>query len=295
MHKPRSILVVDTRCEPDATVLVKAARIARSLGLGLDLFLCDAELAYALKHSYDSNPFDQKALQRCIARATDHLLRYREAIGLGDIPLQIDASCESPLYEGILRKVRASGPEMVLKAAGGGRPSHSAFDANDWQLMRTCPATLALVRGRRWRPKLRIAAAIDVSDEETQGLAGTILKVAKTLARVTDSELDVVYAERSAPQESESRTRAEKLQVLARESGIDDGHIHVLAGPPERELSRFSLGRDYDVMVLGALTHRPSALSLVGTLTSVLVEDLECDFVLVKPGSYRDSSSLQAA
>lgn len=285
MAETSSILVVGTQCEADPTLMPKAARIARSLGLALELFVCDAEQAYTLKHSYVTDGFEQKMLQRCIARASESLARHKEALGLGGMSVQIDASCESPLYESILHKVKRSKPQLVIKAAGGGKPNHSAFDANDWQLMRTCPSALALLRGRRWREKLRIAAAIDVSDEETKGLAGTILSVAKTFALATDAELDVVYAERSAQDEPASRSRAQKLRELAREAGIEDGHVHILAGHPERELSRFSAGRDYDVMVLGALAHRPSSVSLVGTLTSVLVEDLDCDFVLVKPGS----------
>ncbi len=286
MAKTRSILVIDTRCEADATLVAKAARVARSLGLSLELFLCDAEQAYALKHSYESNGFAKQLTQACVMRAREYLTRRREELGLGDMLWEVDASCESPLYEGVLRKVRRSRPQFVIKAAGGGRPSHSAFDANDWQLMRTCPSTVAMVRGRHWRENLRIAAAIDVSDEETKGLAGTILQVAKTFALATGAELDVVYAERSELDEAESRSRAAKLHELAGEVGIEKSHVHVLAGHPERELSGFAVGRDYDVMVLGALTHRPSAVSLVGTLTSVLVEDLDCDFVLVKPSSY---------
>ena len=47
------------------------------------------------------------------------------------------------------------------------------------------------------------------------------------------------------------------------------------------------------------MTHRPSGVSLVGTLTSVLVENLVCDFALVKPGSYhygvRPATGLAAA
>jgi nucleotide-binding universal stress UspA family protein len=38
----------------------------------------------------------------------------------------------------------------------------------------------------------------------------------------------------------------------------------------------------YDVLVMGALTHRPGAVALVGTLTTKLVDTINCDFVLVK-------------
>lgn len=288
MEKMKSILVVAGRCEVDPLLMVKAARLARALDTGLELFVCDAEQAYELKHAYQTTGFEKKVRHECIKRAKEYHLRHKDLMGLGEVPFSVDASCESPLYESILRKVQKSRPALVIKAAGGGRPNHSAFDANDWQLMRTCPSTLLLVRARHWSKTLRIATAIDVSEEqETKGLADTILKVATNLAEATGADLDVAYAERAAPQEPVSRARAQKLHELAQEAGIEPGHVHILAGHPERELSGFAAGRDYDVMVLGALTHRPSGVSLVGTLTSVLVEDLACDFALVKPSSYR--------
>lgn len=287
MAQMRSILVVSSRSEADPSLLEKAARVARSLGMGLELLLCDPEQAYALKHSYESSgSHRERALRESLARDTERRLRRKDAGGFDDIPFVVDATCESPLYETVLRKALKTRPRLVIKSAGDGRPSHSAFDANDWQLMRTCPSTLALVRGRRWREKLRIAAAIDVSEEETEGLAGTILGVAKAFAMAAEAELDVVYAERSALDADSSRARASKLHELARQSAIQDDRVYILAGDPERELSRFCAGRDYDVMVLGALAHRPGTVSLVGTLTSVLVERLQCDFVLVKPSAY---------
>jgi hypothetical protein len=43
----------------------------------------------------------------------------------------------------------------------------------------------------------------------------------------------------------------------------------------------------YDALVLGALAHRTKGTTPVGTLTSTLLDALDCDFVLVKSSSYR--------
>jgi len=40
--------------------------------------------------------------------------------------------------------------------------------------------------------------------------------------------------------------------------------------------------RRYDLIVLGALTHRKALTQLVGTLTGRLIERVNCDFVVVK-------------
>jgi universal stress protein E len=63
---------------------------------------------------------------------------------------------------------------------------------------------------------------------------------------------------------------------------MDGGQLHILAGEAEQALPAFARERDYDLLVLGALTHRKGLTPLVGTLTSKLVDALECDFLLVK-------------
>ena len=285
MAKTNSILAIAQGTTSDTVLLAKAAALARSFGFALELFLCDAEQAYALKHAYQPTGRD-KAMVECVARAKAYLASQRQLIDPAVSAVAIDAACESPLCEGIVHKVQRSHPEWVVKAAGGiDRRGHSAFDENDWQLMRTCPATLTLVQHRHWRKRLRIGAAIDVSDHETEGLAGAIIRIARRLALATGGELELLYAEPLRSESPEGRAHAARLRALARQADLDEQHAHILSGPPEQELAAFAAGRDYDVLALGALTHRNAPVRLVGTLTSALVEALESDFLLIKPES----------
>jgi nucleotide-binding universal stress UspA family protein len=56
----------------------------------------------------------------------------------------------------------------------------------------------------------------------------------------------------------------------------------VLEGDADTVLPRFCAERAYDVLVMGALAHRTGAVPLVGSLTSKLIDALDCDFILVK-------------
>jgi universal stress protein E len=174
-----------------------------------------------------------------------------------------------------------------MKNAAGAHPLRRfALDANDWQLMRACPATLMLSRGKLWGEYPTLAAAVDVSEQETAGLAHAILETSQCLAR-SSAQVDVLYSERVESDVAGREARRSVLQGLAREANIDGERVHILSGNPEQALPVFAAGRRYDVLVMGALTHRKGLASLVGTLTSRLVEFLDCDFVLVKPDSYR--------
>jgi universal stress protein E len=279
MNTATRLLVVLDRSSSDPVFLAKAARLARRFGARLELFLCDAEHAYELKHDYEPS-HRESVSHEAIAQAITYLSGLRAAANLQGIDVAVSAACESPLYEGIVRKVVQSRPDMVLKLASG---VQATLDANDWQLMRKCPVTLLMIRGRAWHAQPRFAAAIDVSGEETDGLASSILETAAMLGTAHGCETDVLYSEPGGAAGQTAGGRAEVLRKLAQQYHVDFNRVRILQGDPERTLPAAVLEGQYDVLTMGALTHRPGVTTLVGTLTSRLVDAASCDFLLVKP------------
>ena len=294
MRTPKSILVVVERTGDASALIGKAAGLARPLGAQLELFLCDSEQAYVLDHAYDREGV-LAARAASVAAARLFLSDMRAAAGANDADVAIDAQCESPLYESVVRKVLRSSPRLVIKSvAAAGHREHGTPDANDWQLMRTCPAPLMLSRNRAWRGNPpRFAAAVDVSDSEPAELARSVADAAVMLAQGFGAELHVVYGETSS--NPASAARLEKLRRLCSEAGVAADCMHVLGGQPEHTLPRFVREQGYDALILGALAHRSAGTTPVGTLTSTLLEALDCDFVLVKPPSYHTPIGESAA
>jgi len=293
MKSPKSILLVVERTADVPALMGKVLVLARGFGARLELFLCDSEQAYVLAHTYD-----QHGISAARAASTAAALRYlgglRELAAASGVETAVDALCESPLYEAVVRKVLHSAPDMVIKAiAAEDTRKHGNPDPNDWQLMRTCPSTLMLTGRRAWRKPPRFAAAVDVSEEETADVAGSVLAAAVALARGFGAELHVVYGERSSG--TQSPARGEKLRRLCDVAGIAPERTHILSGEPERTLPLFLREQGFDALVLGALAHRADGTTPVGTLTSALLEALDCDFVLVKPPSYRSPVDTAAA
>jgi universal stress protein E len=59
-----------------------------------------------------------------------------------------------------VQKVKQCSPDLVIKRASGRHPMRRiSLDDNDWQLARSCPATLLLTRARPWHDSPRFAAA----------------------------------------------------------------------------------------------------------------------------------------
>ena len=285
MKQPKSILVVVDRSGDISGLMRKALVLARPFGARLELFLCDSEQAYVLDHAYDRAGIGA-ARAASVAEARRYLSGLRDLAATAGVDVTIDAQCESPLYESVVRKVLRSAPDMVIKdiPAEDAR-KHGLADPNDWQLMRTCPATLMLSGRRIWRDPPRFAAAVDVSEGETAGLSQSVVEAAAVLARGFAAELHVVYGETGSA--SQAAAQREKLRALCDAAGIAAAQAHVLSGQPERTLPAFLREQGYDALVLGALAHRSAGTTPVGTLTSTLLDALDCDFVLVKSSSYR--------
>jgi universal stress protein E len=285
MKKPTHLLVVLDRSSADLALLAKAARLARRFDARLELFLCDAPHAYALKHEYEPSHSDE-VRRNCMAQAIGYLTALQGTADLRDLRVSVSAACESPLYEGIVRKALASRPDLIIKnVSGENSPASVELDPNDWQLMRKCPVTLLMTRGRSWNTPPRFAAAVDVSAEETVGLARGIIETAAMLSAAHGSKTDVLYSESASLADHVRQTRAQTLLELVEQYQVNVGETLVLVGEPERTLPDALAKGNYDVLTLGALTHRPGAVTLVGTLTAKLVDTLDCDFVLVKPPS----------
>jgi len=281
VDKLTSILVVANRTDADRVLLEKAVVLAHNVGAQIFLFSCDAVLAKIVQHAYNSEDAE-RAWHISQAEHLAYLRSLRAHTQAGDVQISFDAECYSPLYEGIINKVREIHPDLVMKTPSGGHPLRRfTFGPSDWHLMRECPVTLMLVRQHPWKSPPSFAALVDVSVEVTARLAEAIIHTSEHFALGCRGDLDVVYSEASAD-EDERSNRAATLQRLTHEYRIPTAHVHLLSGDPDVTLPDFTARHQYDALVLGGLTHRKGVAPLVGTLTGKLVESLDSDFILVK-------------
>jgi len=282
MQRISSILLALDRREGAAEALAKAGGLAQRFGAALEVVLCDAEHAYALQHQYDRQGTEQVQARLC-AEAREFLERLCQARPLPQVSLHIDALCETPLYAAIIRRVRHSRPDLLIRALGRER-LEATLSASDWDLVRASPVPLMLMRPTQWQPSPRIAAAVDVSGEEATDLTCDIMRMAGSFAASTEGTLEVMYAAEAG---EDAELRKQLLARRVRESGVDAHALHVIADDAVASMTQFAANRRYDLLALGALSHRRDGTALVGTLTGRLLDALRCDVLLVKPAGYR--------
>ena len=282
MENLTAILVVLDRSARDAPLLTKSLVLAREFNARVELFSCDAEHEYALRHSYDKSGV-AAARQACILGLRDYLRQCCDQFIAKNVVVTIDAVCESPLYEGVIRKVSRSAPDLVVKAAAlESFEGRGALDFNDWQLASMCPVPLLLSRGGVWPARPRFAAAVDASAEETPGLAEKILRTAEYLRAGYQGELDVLFGERTSIDRRTRRRTADTLRRLARELHFAAERIRALPGDAAAMVLAFEGEHHPDILVLGTLPYRTGVTAGVGTRTEELMRTLDCDLLLVK-------------
>src|SRR5215475_9603502 len=98
MQPVSSILVVVDRAPAAADALAKAVLLARKFQARIELFMCDAERGYALSQAYVPAGV-QEARHACLLDTQRYLEGLKQAAAAPDVPIAIDAACESPLYE----------------------------------------------------------------------------------------------------------------------------------------------------------------------------------------------------
>jgi universal stress protein E len=284
VKKLSTILVVLDGFDGSQHVLVKSLILARHLNARVELFLCDSEPAYVLQHTYDQEIVEH-ARQACLQNARSYLDSLLRSVLAADVAISTDVACESPQYESVVHKVLTSTPDFVIKGVGRSRAARwSSLDANEWELARACPVPLLLTRGRPWHAQPHFAAAVDMFEDEASGSARTIMRTADFMARGCNAVLHAIYSECATGDASGHTSRVRMLRKLGTEFGIATNGLHMLSGEPERSLSKFVTEQRYDMLVLGALAHSLAYTSVVGTLTSKLVEALDCDLLLVRSG-----------
>jgi universal stress protein E len=240
-------------------VLNKAVRLARRFGAHVDLLVADP--AHASQFA-----------AHCVALRGDDV-----------------ASCSvpgkgEPLHEMILARVSSHCPDLVIKAPSGTHPLRRwALGANDWQLSRECPVPVMLAGQKSWAGTVRFAAAVDVSDPDAVGFARSILHTAGFLSLGCRGHLDVLYSEREQKDETVRMERAVKLAQLVREFHVGSERLQLFNGTPEERLMPLIAARGYDVLVLGAMSHRSGFANPFDCLSSRLVDASDSDVVLIKP------------
>lgn len=305
MDQISDILVIVDPLVRDQPAIDKAAALARWLGAGIELLICDT------KRSREAHLEGELPLHST-APLNDNLDALLEQLAepLRDDGLDVTTHLISgdPLYRAVIAWMRNSPADVVVKDTHHHSFAERAFATNtDWHLIRTCPVPLLLTKPKSWASPPVLMAAVDPGHvhDVPAALDHRILDVAASMAKRLNAKMHAIHSYLPATiataavsgmasmmslsveaLAAEQELRYSQIKQLTDQYGIADGNLHVDAGMAAEYIPRMAAGWHADIVVMGAIARSGLQRALIGSTAEQVLETLPCDVLMVKPTDF---------
>ncbi len=300
------ILCVFDEERPDSPALGRSAWFAAACGAKLGLLAVHYS-DYLLGHPL----YDQSRLVASQKRAVENVQRKLERVAAklaGKYGIEVTATAiwDHPEHEGVVRHLLESGADIVFRDAHLHSALRVAILSNeDWQLIRSCPVPLWIVKRETIPDKPAFVAAVDPlhKHDKPAELDESILRAGEQIAGQVGGELHAfhsfdpriaasaaehnVYIPVSLPLseiEMEMRDRhARRFREVVEPHDIPADRVHLLTGLPDEELPRLAAKLDATAVVMGAIGRNAMKQLFIGSTAERTLNRLPCDLIAIKP------------
>jgi len=306
MDKPRSILVVVDPENLASPAIAKAKTLATAFDAAVELLLCDIEPAYSPEIYPDAESLS--ALTAPIeARHTVALDQLAAPMRDSGITVTTRVEFGRPLHATILEHIGTARPDLVIKDTHHHSIIRRTILTNtDWQLLRSCPCPLLLVKAREWSKEPRVVAAVACGHpgDPPDYLTHAIVDLGALMARALGSHVEILHAWSPIPVlaqcagagmagggamgVSEELIRTvqqidrDKLEHLARVHDVNAADVHCMEGVAVEVLPSFAESRVADIVAMGVLSRSAIDRLFVGNTAERVLERMPCDILAVK-------------
>jgi len=309
MKEISKILAVIDPTATEQPAMNRAAWLAKRCGAELELLVCYYNEYLSGDRLFDS-PSLEKARDEVIQGHEKYLERLAEPLRADGIVVKTTAVWDHPLYEGIVRRAAESRTSLIVKDTHHHSAVTRALLSNtDWNLIRTCPAPLWLVKPQDIAETPVFVAAIDPMHQHDKpaALDDEILHVSKSLADNVGGELFAfhsydpriavatatanAYIPVSLPfdeiEQQMHEDHQKRFQEITQFHKIEDGKAHLVAGLTHEELPLIAEKLNADVVVMGAVARNRWKRLFIGATAERTLEHLPCDLLIIKPDWFK--------
>lgn len=314
--RQRILVVVDPTSEAQPA-LARGAWLAHAHGCGLELFICHYDPYLSGERFFDS-PGLAKARRQVSDAMLERLARVAEPLARDGLDVITDVAWDTPLDEGIVRKVLASSPSLVLKDTHYHNVlKRSIFSNTDWNLVRGCPAPLWLVKPTDLPEPLRIIAAVDPMHEHDKpaALDHAIVDQAQQIAGRCKGELHLFHCFDPSPAiagaattiatpisipadgitEAMEKAHNQALAEFAAGYDLAESQVHLLRGPARELLPELAAQQRVGLVVMGAVARGAVRRFFIGSTAEQVLDRLPCDVLIIKSEDFVSPLSLEDA
>jgi len=306
MHPIRRILIAVK--DPDLKSLpavAKGAQLAHSLGAEIELFHGIAVPVAAEAYVYTNGgmrDYQRKTRARYLERLEAIAARLR---GEG-LKVKVGAVWDYPVYESIVRRaLRSKADLIVAECHAGRRLTPWMLHLTDWELLRTSPVPVLLVKNKRPYRRPVVLAALDPSHAfaKPAKLDAEILKAGSLIASGLRGSLHVMHAYvplpigalpvagTSAAVVTQLEATAESQATRAFEGALKSTKIarprrHLVPRPAIDAIPATARKVHSSIVVMGAISRSGLKRVFIGNTAERVLRDLACDVLVVKPARF---------
>jgi universal stress protein E len=309
MKEISKILAVIDPTSQDQPGVSRASWLAQKTGAELELLVCYYNEYLSGDRLFDS-PSLEKARAEVIQSQEKYLETLAEPLRSEGITVKTSAVWDHPLHEGIVRHAITSDADIVIKDTHHHSAVTRAMLTNtDWNLIRTCPTRLWLVKPEEMSETPVFVAAIDPMNQHDKpaALDDEILQLSKLLADKVAGEVHAfhsydpriavatatanAYIPVSLPFDEIEQQMHEDHQKRFKEitefHKVDEDKLHLVAGLTQEELPSTAEKIGADVVVMGAVARNRWKRLFIGATAERTLEFLPCDLLIVKPDWFK--------
>jgi len=285
----------------------KAARLAKAFGARLDLFHAIVEPVLADTYFYENGEF-RKLRHETRARALARLETIAKPLRETGLDVHVCADWDYPAHEAIVRHARRHKCDLIVAECHQGRRfAPWLLHLTDWELLRTSPVPVLLVKSGAVWEDLNVLAAIDPTHAfaKPAQLDARILATAATFSKALKASLHVMHSYVPVPAGSVpglggasalavqqiaqgSRTRAkEAFKEAVADYRICENRLHLVEGQPVEAIPRMAEDIHCGLVVMGAVSRSGLKRALIGNTAERVLNSLRCDVLVVKPAEFR--------
>lgn len=297
------------------SVLHKATQLAAALDAELALFYraYDSDVI----HPHQPGPHrTTEEIPAYVEQRQKLLSSFAEELRATGLNTSAHVEWDSRSDEGILREVTRRRPDFLVIEAFPKRPSDGVLAYQTYhKLIETCPCPLLLVRSASaYSSRPRIVAAVDPMHAHAKpaALDDEIVNVASEVTAALSGELDLFHARvpwanashhlrgpRWVPDVAKDDSQVDyehrvksKVVELAHRHGISELRTYLVDGDVRDCLPAYSQTEAVDIVAMGVLSRSMLQQMLIGNTALTLLDELECDVLVVKQPGYRAAVNL---
>lgn len=286
-------------------LLAKTARAAKAFGAEVELFHALATPLYADTRYLVGDrlhQIEEQMRKRSLASLEKLAATLREQ----RIAVSVRADWDFPAFEAIVRRAKRIKADLIMVEQHAGR--HLAprlLQLTDWELLRTSPIPVLIVKNAKPYDRPVILAAIDPghSYAKPSGLDAEILRAGQLFSRSLSGSLHAVHAVMPVPPtpvppeivnakifaELARQVTSKATRQFERElqkAGIARARRHLLSAVPSDAIEQTAQRLDSAIVVMGSVSRSGIKRLFIGNTAERVIDHLSCDVLVIKPRKF---------